>query len=180
MILPPIQATEPLIQATPVTVPARLRSLLDRLDRADLLTQAFRDHIEAPSGEKRIQTTNVDQIRVDQKTVLRFPAFHKQFTPNGSGRASRAWRPQPAASRRRAARTSSHGSRRWGVPGDELRTPARARNARQGLHREGPALGPLLCHEAADGSVCAGFPRKVTCPPIVHPTTQARTQWQSW
>jgi membrane fusion protein, type I secretion system len=28
---------------------------------------------------------DIDQIHVDQKSVLRFPAFHQQSTPDGSG-----------------------------------------------------------------------------------------------
>src|SRR5262245_60740588 len=44
---------------------------------------------EALSVEVRIQTTDIDQIHVDQKCVLRFPAFQQQSTPEGTGRITR-------------------------------------------------------------------------------------------
>ncbi len=46
-------------------------------------------HRQALSVEVRIETTDIDQIRVDQKGVLRFPAFHQQSTPEGTGRITR-------------------------------------------------------------------------------------------
>jgi HlyD family secretion protein len=56
-------------------------------------------HREALSVEVRIQTTDIDQIHVDQKSILRFPAFHQQSTPEGTGRITRL---APDASRESA------------------------------------------------------------------------------
>ena len=46
-------------------------------------------HNDVLSVEVRIQTSDIDQIHVDQRSVLRFPAFHQQSTPEGSGRITR-------------------------------------------------------------------------------------------
>jgi membrane fusion protein, type I secretion system len=46
-------------------------------------------HHESLSIEVRIQTTDIDQIHMDQVCILRFPAFHQQFTPEGTGRITR-------------------------------------------------------------------------------------------
>ena len=110
--------------------------------------------------EARVNPQDIEQVQLDQKTVLRFPAFNAATTPEIDGQVSRI-----SADISTDQRTGqSYYTIRISIPPDQLARLGNVRacsgHAGRMLHSNGRTDGDLLFAEASARPVAADIPGK--------------------